>query len=180
MVIRPKLKQQKTRIISSVNQKDTKASSKQMEVYKDEKFDYKIEKSYMCVLEKEYCKSCEHCFSFYRCSSKDLIDILDTLNQYKSWSWREIEKGQPSSSNKSKNYTGYIGINKLEPDVQKMILVYLKDMRLDEEFLYKIRIKNHHRVWGIRKDTVFYPIWNDTEHRFYKHDNKSYTPPKQQ
>jgi len=141
--------------------------------YKDAKFDWAINTKYFCHKESN-CSTCkEICFNIYKNGTcKDnLIEISDKLDYFRGWNWRDIERSNNGTS------CGVMQIKDL--DVREMIHRHFEAINIDDDVLYKIEIAGRHRVWGIRRESVFYLIWSDEEHRFYKHHETNYTKPRQ-
>lgn len=93
---------------------------------------------------------------------KDILFIFQKLASYESWTWRKIE----SSSNHTS--TGLFSIDTLDKQYKDIVAAFFERNQLDTDSFYKIEINGKHRIWGIREDNVFFPIWNDTEHLFYR------------
>lgn len=141
-----------------------------LNAYKDKCFNWSINMRYLC--QKQTCKNLckkDECFSLYDIAKDDLFVIFAKFDQYRDWTWRKIEAGNGTSN-------GMMPIEDLE--TKDMVFRHLNSLKMDDEHLYKIEIKGSHRVWGIRRDNIFYPIWNDPLHKFYKPRNKNYTLPK--
>lgn len=148
--------------------------------YKKRQFDFGWKKDSVCSCSKfEKCgleKTTKRnlCFSFHKCDSKEFIEILSKLTEHKSKTWRDIEEQDNTN-------TGKMNIERLEPQIKKMVQSFFENhSEYETDELYKIEIGGPHRVWGIRKGCLFYPIWDDPNHNFYKPINKNYTSPKKQ
>jgi hypothetical protein len=139
-------------------------------VYKDLDFDWAINTLYLCGKQGN-CYKCDTCFNIIKnCASiADFVEIFNKLDNYRTWKWREIEQRNHTSN-------GFMQIKELH--VHKMLEKHFASLKIDDDVVYKIEIKGRHRVWGIRHGSVFYLIWNDEEHRFYKHRDTNYTNPK--
>lgn len=137
-----------------------------LNAYKKHNFNWSINTHFLC--RKEVCQDPCHkfCFSLYGLSAENLFEIFEKLDSYRSWTWLDIERQNGTSS-------GQMEIEKL--DTKKMVYNHLASLNFDDDSLYKIEISGAHRLWGIRRDAIFYPIWNDPDHCFYKHKNKNYT-----
>lgn len=133
--------------------------------YKEKNFNWTIDTNYLCQKPSQQC-GCDFCFSLYDFSKKDLFDVFEKLNQYRSWKWRKIEESHNGTS------CGKMLISNL--DVKFFVSQHLDRLHIYEDELYKIEISGRHRIWGIRKDSVMYLIWNDPKHMFYKYQSKSY------
>jgi hypothetical protein len=49
----------------------------------------------------------------------------------------------------------------------------LEELRLDDfDELFRFRLGNMRRLWGIVDDEVFYPVWWNAEHRVYPQDHE--------
>lgn len=146
-----------------------------VEQYKNQNFNWTINTQWLCspftnCTNPKTCKA--FCFSFEKLTSEELFSIFKKLDSYRSWTWKKIESSQNGSS------TGLMDVYRL--DVKEMVENHLKTKHLeDHDKLYKIEIKGSHRVWGIREENTLFLLWNDSEHRFYKHQNKNYTKPQQ-
>jgi hypothetical protein len=47
----------------------------------------------------------------------------------------------------------------------------LQDLRLDDlDELFRFRLGNKPRLWGIIHEGVFFPVWWDPEHKIYPTD----------
>lgn len=126
--------------------------------YKKHYFNWSISYSYLDLENKE--------FELFR-DRNEFFNILKKLDSYRNWLWLEIERSKNNTSN------GIMDINKL--DTKDIVQNHLFSInKKDVDMLYKIEIDNHHRVWGIREGSCLFLIWNDPEHRFYKHRNANY------
>lgn len=146
--------------------------------YKRKQFDFGWQKDSVCLCDGfkkcglEKATKRKQCFSFCKLDPKEIIEILAKLTEYKSKTWQDIEERDNTS-------TGKINIERLEPQVKKMIQDFFANCpKYETDELYKIEIGGSHRVWGVRQGCLFYPIWDDPNHNFYKPINKSYTSPK--
>ena len=131
-------------------------------IYKKDNFNWSINTDY---LDEKHID-----FSLFR-SLKEFKEIIKKLNSYRTWKWTDIERSHNGLS------TGIMDISKL--DVKGIVADHLEFIKkIETDQLYKIEINNHHRIWGIREGSCLFLIWNDPEHRFYKHNNANYTPKK--
>ena len=47
----------------------------------------------------------------------------------------------------------------------------MQDLRLDDlDDLFRFRLGNKPRLWGVIHEGVFYPVWWDPEHKVYPTD----------
>ena len=130
--------------------------------YKNQNFDWCINTKFL-----KYHKTDNPHFHIYKETVNDMKMIFNKLDSYSSWNWRDIERSYNKTS------CGYMPVDKL--DVKDMVERHLQACSLDDDCLYKIEINNHHRVWGIREGTIFYLIWDDDGHYFYKHKEDTYS-----
>ncbi|MDR2781197.1 MAG: hypothetical protein LBB21_01920 [Holosporaceae bacterium] len=143
--------------------------TRDVNAYKDSSFSWRIEIDYLCS-RKNCCNKCELCFSLYELTNEELFFIFEKLYGYETWTWRDIEKSDNGTS------CGFMLVEKL--DVCDIVRQHLSLLHFDDEYLYKIEISGRHRIWGIRRGSIFYWLWNDREHRFYKGRNTNYTKQK--
>lgn len=141
--------------------------------YKNDSFHWEINTKLLCH-PSDFCHDiCQnkysHCFSLHNLTKDDLFEIFKKLDEYRSWTWQQIEMSKNNTS------CGSMEIKKLEPDISEFVQKYLSEKKFYEtDTLYKMEINNRHRVWGIREDTVFYLLWDDNGHYFYKHTNNNH------
>ena len=124
--------------------------------------DYKNEKFNWCINTYYLDQDKDNEFSFINNHShKDLIicPISKKLDEYRSWTWREIEMRKNGTS------CGFIEVNKLIP--KDMILDFFRVKNINDTILYKIEIKGKHRVWGVRTNNVLNLVWNDPNPKFH-------------
>jgi hypothetical protein len=144
--------------------------------YKDSNFSWQIKVDYLCNWKncsddrKNNCNKYSSCFSLYELTNEELFRIFEKLYEYETWAWRDIEKSNNGTS------CGLMLVEKL--DISGIVREHLDLLEFEDEYLYKIEINGKHRVWGIRRGSIFYWLWNDKEHRFYKGYNTNYTKPK--
>jgi hypothetical protein len=146
------------------------------DAYKNSNFSWRIKKDYLCNQKscsddcKKNCNKYKSCFSLYELTNEELFRVFEKLYEYEKWTWRDIEKSNNNTS------CGLMLVEKL--DVCDTVRGHLNMLQFEDEYLYKIEINGKHRVWGIRRECVFYWLWNDREHRFYKGYNTNHTKPK--
>ena len=155
----------KVTVRSSVGSQKQTSAGREIDVdYKCQYFNWTICTKYLDEEHEDFC--------LLR-SMKEFKKIIVKLDDYRTWQWSEIERSYNKLS------TGTMDIAKLDSKIKAIVenhLVQIKKDYIDQ--LYKIEINNHHRVWGIREGSCLFLIWNDPEHRFYKHQNKNYTASK--
>jgi hypothetical protein len=91
------------------------------------------------------------------------------------WGWSDVEvdhaealvkrcagwEGMREGELFGKGGNKYIGLNSLCPEAQKRLQVIELD---DHDRLWELRLSGKQRIWGIRREHVFYPVWWDPEH----------------
>jgi hypothetical protein len=132
--------------------------------YKDNRFDWCLNTKYLCHQDER--------FDFCKVSKENFLAICKKIDDYRGWTWSTIKHSYNGTS------TGHMEVWKLEKDIRDMVESHFKRLEIQEDEIIKIEISNAHRIWGIDKSGIFYVIWNDDGHYFYKHKNKDYTPPK--
>jgi hypothetical protein len=133
--------------------------------YKEKFFNWSINTDYLC--KKSECgTTCKDgCFSFYELATGELFKILEKLNKYRMFQWKQMESPRIFAP------YGAVSCHKMpisELTTRKMIEKHFLDHRLDYDELYQIEATGKQRIWGIRKDDVLYLLWNDPNHSFYK------------
>ena len=154
----------KTKINYHPNTQRQIVVSYDVESYKKSNFRWSVNTKYLCNPQTCGYKCKDKCFSLYK--AQNLFDIFGKLDEYRSWTWRDIESKNGTS-------TGFMEICQL--DTKDMIQHHFTNLKFDYDVIYKVEISGKHRVWGIRQNDELFIIWDDPEHRFYKHTNKNYS-----
>jgi hypothetical protein len=96
-----------------------------------------------------------------------LQEIIAFVTQMERLTWTEI-KAQITSGKKGGHRKHHaIPLDRLCPEAQRR----LQDLRLDDlDELFRFRLGNKPRLWGVIHDGVFYPVWWDAEHKVYPTD----------
>jgi hypothetical protein len=76
--------------------------------------------------------------------------------------WREVRAQQTGGNWRRGAKHKYIPVNNLCPIARERIIALKLD---DFDELFRFRLGNLERLWGVVRDGVFYPIWWDPEHR---------------
>lgn len=130
--------------------------------YKEKDFDWCLNTLYLHKKSDQY--------NLLLLEKDDILKIFNKLDDYRSWKWKQIEMSHNGTS------SGKMEVRHL--DKKELVFDHFKACRLEEQDeLYKIEIKGTHRIWGIRRGSTLYIIWNDAQHEFYKPLRKNYTPP---
>ncbi|MCY3986066.1 MAG: hypothetical protein OXF23_03365 [Candidatus Dadabacteria bacterium] len=83
-----------------------------------------------------------------------LNEVIPRLQKYETMTWGEIE-GKESH---------FIDVDNCSKEAQKR----LKEIKLDDvEQLFSLRIGSRKRIFGWRKEAIFYVLWWDPDHKIY-------------
>ncbi|MCI0572640.1 MAG: hypothetical protein L0Y66_17950 [Myxococcaceae bacterium] len=90
-----------------------------------------------------------------RVQAPALVDIQRRLASFETMTWNEIRKQKSC---------GFISVSAVCKAAQERLMETHQD---DTEQLYKLRIDQSGRVWGIRDRNVLKLLWWDPEHEVY-------------
>lgn len=90
-------------------------------------------------------------------------NILFKLISYEGMTWGEIQSasGGKSAGNGTNNHFEYIA--EMSKEAQKRA----KELHLDVDQLFSLRLTGKERLYGILNNGVFYVLWYDSEHEIY-------------
>ncbi len=90
-------------------------------------------------------------------------DILAKLISYEGMTWSEIQaaSGGKSAGNGTNNHFEYIA--EMSKEAQKRA----KEIHLDVDQLFSLRLTGKERLYGILNNGVFSVLWYDSEHEIY-------------
>jgi hypothetical protein len=110
----------------------------------------------------------EHAGSWsWNVTATDLQQIATFLSEMERLTWTEIRAQMTSSKSGSHRKHHAIPVESLCTEAQRR----LATLRLDDcDELFRFRLSNMQRLWGIVHDGVFYAIWWDPNHRVYPTD----------
>lgn len=96
----------------------------------------------------------------------DRLKILGFLEQISLSSWREIAAQRVSRGKNRDQKHHYQEIDTVVQDAKDR----LHKLHLDEviDRLYRFRLGGGERLWGFRKDGIFYLVWWDPNHTVYR------------
>jgi hypothetical protein len=101
------------------------------------------------------CADLEGPFGWKRASQHDLLKIFSKLKDFETMTWREIEC-VPSN--------GYMETASLGKEAQSRLREIGRDT---QDTLFKLRVTQAGRLWGVRYEHVFDFLWWDPEHQVY-------------
>jgi hypothetical protein len=96
-----------------------------------------------------------------------LQGIIEFLTQMERLTWTEIQAQMTNNKKGGHRKHHAIPLDRLCPEAQRR----LQDLRLDDlDDLFRFRLGNKPRLWGVIHEGVFYPVWWDPEHKVYPTD----------
>lgn len=98
--------------------------------------------------------SIRECDSFYD-------DIISKLASYEGLTWAEIQAASGGKKRGTNNHFEYI--SGMIKEAQKRA----KELRLDVDQLFSLRLTGEMRLYGIVDRGVFYALWLDKNHEIY-------------
>jgi len=112
----------------------------------------------------------EHAGSWsWQVTANDLQQIVTFLKQMERLTWTEIYAQITSSRNGSHRKHHSMPVEQLCSEAQRR----LQQLQLDDfDELFRFRLSNKGRLWGIIEGHVFYPVWWDPEHKVYPQDHE--------
>jgi hypothetical protein len=91
-----------------------------------------------------------------------LQKIVTHLIEMEQLTWREVRAQQTGGNQRRGAKHKYIPVSSLCPQAQKRIV----ELKLDDfDALFRFRLGNLERRWGVERDGVFYPVWWDPQHK---------------
>lgn len=105
--------------------------------------------------------SIKNCNSFYE-------EILDKLISFEGQTWAEIQSAAGGRRNGTNSH--FENVCDLTKDAQKRI----KELKLDIDQIFSLRLTATLRLYGILEDGVFNILWYDPNHEIYE-SKKSHT-----
>jgi hypothetical protein len=91
-----------------------------------------------------------------------LRKIITFLRDMEHLTWKEIRNQQTGGHRRRGAKHKFIPAAHLCPAAQRRLL----DLQLDEfDELFRFRLGNLERLWGVTYGDVFYPVWWDPEHK---------------
>lgn len=97
----------------------------------------------------------------------DLKKIIAFLTEMERLTWREV-KAQMFNSKRGRHRKHHpMGFDSLCKEAQQR----LRARQLEGFDLFRFRLGNEERLWGLMYDGVFYPVWWDPLHQVYPLDN---------
>jgi hypothetical protein len=105
----------------------------------------------------------------WQLGAEDLHEIVRFLREMERLTWTEIYAQLTSSKRGSHRKHHAMPAAQLCGEAQRR----LEELRLDDfDELFRFRLGNMRRLWGIVDDEVFYPVWWNAEHRVYPQDHE--------
>jgi hypothetical protein len=105
----------------------------------------------------------------WRLGVADLNEIVRFLREMERLTWTEIYAQLTSGKRGSHRKHHAMPVAQLCGEARRR----LEELRLDDfDELFRFRLGNMRRLWGIVDGEVFYPVWWDAEHRVYPHDRE--------
>jgi hypothetical protein len=105
----------------------------------------------------------------WQLGEEDLHEIVRFLRDMERLTWTEIYAQLTSSKRGSHRKHHQMPVTQLCGDAQRR----LEELRLDDfDELFRFRLGNTRRLWGIIDDDVFYPVWWDANHKVYPQDRE--------
>lgn len=103
----------------------------------------------------------------WQLTESDLHEIIQFLSQMERLKWTEVLAQMTSSKNGSHRKHHPMPADQLCAEAQER----LQELHLDDfDELFRFRLGNKRRLWGILDEDVFYPVWWDAEHKVYPQD----------
>lgn len=100
----------------------------------------------------------------WQLAPEEITMLLDFLKQMERLRWREIWAQMFNSKGGSHKKHHWMAADEICAEAKRR----LDDIGLgDQERLFRFRLSNKARLWGIVFDHTFYPIWWDGDHRVY-------------
>jgi hypothetical protein len=94
----------------------------------------------------------------------DLHDIVRFLQEMERLTWTEVFAQLAGSKKGSHRKHHAMPAEQLCAEAQRR----LQHLRLDDfDELFRFRLGNKRRLWGILDAEIFYPLWWDAEHKVY-------------
>lgn len=105
----------------------------------------------------------------WQVSPVDLREIIGFLSEMERLTWTEVHAQITSSKRGSHRKHHPMPIGQLCTEAQQR----LQELQLDDfDDLFRFRLGNKRRLWGILDEDMFYPVWWDSEHKVYPQDHE--------
>lgn len=99
-------------------------------------------------------------WGFGQISGEELRNILRFLREMERLTWTEI-RAQMTGGRRRGPLHKHVPYDSLIPEARKRA----EELELDDyEDLFRFRLGNLLRLWGVVQDNVFYPVWWDRDH----------------
>ena len=92
-----------------------------------------------------------------------ISDIRPKLHHFESMTWNEIEAATTGGSRNRRKAHHEMPVYGLDAKAQKR----LTDNKLDTDTLFRFKLGNKVRLWGIREQQIFNLLWYDPNHTVY-------------
>ncbi len=91
-------------------------------------------------------------------------EILDFVCDMSELNWTEISAQQTGGRQRHRKHH-HQNFESVSPEAQARVT----ELRYDEIFeeYYRFRLSGQKRLWGFRRQGVFYPLWWDAQHAVY-------------
>lgn len=94
-------------------------------------------------------------FGWKRANAQDFQQIFDRLKSFETMTWQAIDQTKSC---------GFMPVEQMSKEAQDR----LEETGRDEyDALYKLRITQKGRLWGVRMEQVLHLLWWDPEHLVY-------------
>jgi DNA-binding TFAR19-related protein (PDSD5 family) len=102
----------------------------------------------------------------WRIGEKDMRKILDFLKEMERKTWKQIKAELAHSKRSSHRKHHAMVTDTLCSEARKRI----EALQLEGLDLFRFRLGNMERLWGVIIGGVFYPVWWDPHHEVYPSD----------
>lgn len=108
-------------------------------------------------------KQCDLDYEKWSIKNNDLFfeNILSKLISYEGMTWSEIQSASGGKSAGTNNHFEYIA------DMSKEAQKRAKELHLDVDQLFSLRLTGKERLYGVLSNGVFSVLWYDSEHEIY-------------
>jgi hypothetical protein len=95
-------------------------------------------------------------FGWKRANAQDFQQIFDRLKSFETMTWQAIDQTKSC---------GFMPVEQMSKEAQDRLAETGRD---EYDALYKLRITQKGRLWGVRMEQVLHLLWWDPEHRVYQ------------
>lgn len=104
----------------------------------------------------------------WKVTGEDLREIIDFLSEMERLKWPEVLAQLTSGKKASHRKHHSMPTAQLCVEAKRR----LEAIQLDDvDHLFRFRLGNKRRLWGVLAEDVFYPVWWDADHKVYPTDH---------